>query len=93
LGRFVGGDGRESFGSSSGAIRSSCHADLRRELEAVASEVVALVDSIGGALTISDETPDSGYFAWDEIVRLDVMETHVAAPTDLFSGQPSPFVR
>jgi hypothetical protein len=41
----------------------------------VASEVVALVDPIGGALTISDETPDSGYFAWDEMARVDVMET------------------
>jgi hypothetical protein len=89
-----GGDVRDSFGSSSSAIRSPCDADLHRELEAVASsEVVALVDPIGVLLTINDETPDSGYVAWDEIARVDVMETHVEPPTDLFSGRPSPFVR
>jgi hypothetical protein len=87
----LGGDGRESFGSPSSAIRSPCDADLRRKLEAVVSEVAALVDPIGGALTISDETPDPGYLAWDEIARVDVMETHVELPTDLFSGQPPPF--
>jgi hypothetical protein len=61
--------------------------------QAVASEVVALVDPIGGALTVSDDTPHSGYSASDDIAHADVMETHVELPTDLFSGQPSPFVR
>jgi hypothetical protein len=86
-------DYETGLGSCSSAIRSPCDADLHRELEAVVSEVVALVDPIGGALTISDETPDSGYFASDEIAQADVMEIHVEPPTDLFSGQPSPVAR
>jgi ADP-ribose pyrophosphatase YjhB (NUDIX family) len=59
-------------------------------------QIVALnfeVEPIGGALTTSDETTDYGYFSWDEIARMDVMETHVERLTDVFSGQPTPFVR
>jgi ADP-ribose pyrophosphatase YjhB (NUDIX family) len=59
-------------------------------------QIVALnfeAEPIGGALTISDETTDYGYFSWDEITRMDVMETHVERLTDVFSGQPAPFVR
>ena len=58
--------------------------------------IVALnfeVEPVGGALTLSDETTDYGYFSWDEIIRMDVMETHVERLTDVFSGQPAPFVR
>lgn len=31
--------------------------------------------------------------SWDEMARMDVMETHVERLNDLFSGQPTPFVR
>jgi ADP-ribose pyrophosphatase YjhB (NUDIX family) len=58
--------------------------------------IVALnfeAEPIGGALTISDETTEYGYFSWDEITRMDVMETHVERLTDIFSGQPAPVVR
>jgi ADP-ribose pyrophosphatase YjhB (NUDIX family) len=59
-------------------------------------QVVALnfeVEPIGGALMISDETTDYGYFLWDEIAHMDVMETHVERLTDVFSEQAPPFVR
>jgi ADP-ribose pyrophosphatase YjhB (NUDIX family) len=59
-------------------------------------QIVALnfeVEPIGGALAISDETTAYGYFSWDEIRRMDVMETHVERLADVFSGQPGPFVR
>ena len=58
--------------------------------------IVALnfeAEPIGGTLALSDETTDYGYFSWDEIAHLDVMETHVERLTDVFSGQPLPFVR
>jgi ADP-ribose pyrophosphatase YjhB (NUDIX family) len=58
--------------------------------------VVALnfeVEPIGGTLAISEETTDYGYFSWDEIAHMDVMETHVERLTDVFSGQSPPFVR
>jgi 8-oxo-dGTP pyrophosphatase MutT (NUDIX family) len=59
-------------------------------------QIVALnfeVEPIGGVLAISDETTDYGYFSWDEIKRVDVMETHMEWLTDVFSGQSPPFVR
>jgi ADP-ribose pyrophosphatase YjhB (NUDIX family) len=58
--------------------------------------VVALnfeVEPIGGALMISDETTDYGYFSWDEMAHMDVMETHIERLTDVFSGEAPPFVR
>ncbi len=58
--------------------------------------IVALnfeAEAIGGALTISDETTEYGYFSWDEITRMDVMETHVERLTDIFSGHSVPVVR
>ena len=59
-------------------------------------QIVALnfeVEPIGGSLTLSDETTDYGYFSWDDIARMDVMETHVERLGDVHSGQPAPFVR
>jgi ADP-ribose pyrophosphatase YjhB (NUDIX family) len=59
-------------------------------------QIVALnfeVEPIGGTLTISDETTEYGYFSWDNMIRMDVMETHVERLRDVFSGQPAPFVR
>jgi hypothetical protein len=48
--------------------------------------IVALnfeAEPIGGTLTISDETTDYGYFSWDEMAHMDVMETHVERLTDV----------
>jgi ADP-ribose pyrophosphatase YjhB (NUDIX family) len=59
-------------------------------------QIVALnfeAEPIGGSLTLSAETTAYGYFTPDDIARLDVMETHVERLTDVFSGQPPPFVR
>jgi hypothetical protein len=59
-------------------------------------QIVALnfeAEPIGGTLTISDETTEYGYFSWENIARMDVMETHVERLRDVFSGQPVPFVR
>lgn len=58
--------------------------------------IVALnfeAEPTGGALTVSDETTAYGYYSWDEITQMDVMETHVERLTDIFSGQPIPVVR
>ena len=52
-----------------------------------------MVDPIGGTLMISDETTDYGYFSWDEMAHMDVMETHIERLTDVFSGEAPPFVR
>jgi hypothetical protein len=42
---------------------------------------------------IGDETTDSGYFAWDERARREVMATHVEPLADVCSRQPPPLVR
>ena len=58
--------------------------------------IVALnfeVEPIGGTLTLSDETTDFGYFSWEEMAQMDVMETHVERLTDIFSGRQPPFLR
>jgi ADP-ribose pyrophosphatase YjhB (NUDIX family) len=58
--------------------------------------IVALnfeAEPIGGTLTTSDETTAYGYFTWDDIAHMDVMETHVERLRDVFSGQSPPFVR
>jgi ADP-ribose pyrophosphatase YjhB (NUDIX family) len=59
-------------------------------------QIVALnfeAEPIGGTLTISDETTAYGYFSWDAIARMDVMETHVERLRDVFSGESPPWVR
>jgi ADP-ribose pyrophosphatase YjhB (NUDIX family) len=59
-------------------------------------QIVALnfeAEPIGGTLTISDETTAYGYFSWDVIGRMDVMETHVERLRDVFSGESPPWVR
>jgi ADP-ribose pyrophosphatase YjhB (NUDIX family) len=58
--------------------------------------IVALnfeVEPTGGTLSLSDETTDYGYFSWEEMARMDVMETHVERLTDIFSGRQPPFLR
>jgi ADP-ribose pyrophosphatase YjhB (NUDIX family) len=58
--------------------------------------IVALnfeVEPIGGSIATSEETTDYGYFSWDEMAHMDVMETHVERLTDVFSGRQPPFVR
>ena len=59
-------------------------------------QIVALnfeAEPVGGTLTLSDETTEYGYFSWEDMAPMDVMETHVERLTDVFSGQPAPFVR
>ena len=59
-------------------------------------QIVALnfeAEPLGGTLTLSDETTEYGYFSWEDMARMDVMETHVERLKDVFSGQPAPFVR
>jgi ADP-ribose pyrophosphatase YjhB (NUDIX family) len=59
-------------------------------------QIVALnfeAEPIGGTLTTSAETTEYGYFSWENIARMDVMETHVERLRDVFSGEPVPFVR
>jgi hypothetical protein len=51
------------------------------------------VEPIGGSIATSEETTDYGYFSWDEMAHMDVMETHVERLTDVFSGRQPPFVR
>jgi ADP-ribose pyrophosphatase YjhB (NUDIX family) len=58
--------------------------------------IVALnfeVEPIDGTLSLSDETTDYGYFSWEEMAQMDVMETHVERLTDIFSGRQPPFLR
>jgi ADP-ribose pyrophosphatase YjhB (NUDIX family) len=58
--------------------------------------IVALnfeAEPIGGSLSISEETTEYGYFSWESMAQMDVMETHVERLKDVFSGQPGPFVR
>ncbi len=50
-------------------------------------------EPIGGALGLSDETTEYGYFAADEIARMDVMDHHRERIADAFAGAASPFVR
>jgi ADP-ribose pyrophosphatase YjhB (NUDIX family) len=59
-------------------------------------QIVALnfeAEPVGGALALSDETTAYGYFSWDDMARMDIMETHVERLRDVFSGQPAPFIR
>jgi hypothetical protein len=48
---------------------------------------------LGGTLRLSEETTEYGYFSWEDIARMDVMETHVERLNDVFSGKAAPFVR
>ena len=48
---------------------------------------------VGGELTLSDETTEFGYFAIDELDRMDLMEHHVQRVRDAFQNLESTFVR
>ncbi len=51
------------------------------------------VEPIGGALGLSNETTEVGYFSADEIVRLDLLEHHRERVADAFADQETPFIR
>ena len=50
-------------------------------------------EAIGGTFPLSDETTVVGYFSWDDVTRMHVMETHVERLRDVCFGQPAPVVR
>lgn len=47
----------------------------------------------GGALGLSDETTDVGYFTQDEIADLDLMPNHIERIPDIFAEQTAAFIR
>jgi 8-oxo-dGTP pyrophosphatase MutT (NUDIX family) len=66
------------------------YADGRRH------QIVALnfeVKVIGGELGLSNETSEYGYFAPDEIERMDLMEHHRQRIADALAEQVAAFVR
>jgi ADP-ribose pyrophosphatase YjhB (NUDIX family) len=48
---------------------------------------------IGGTLGLSNETTAYGYFGLDEIVKMDVFETHQERIADAFAFQESIFIK
>lgn len=50
-------------------------------------------EPIGGALGLSDETTEVGYFTLDEIKNMDVMEHHPQRIHDALAGSPAAFLR
>ena len=50
-------------------------------------------EPIGGQLGLSDETTEVGYFNFDEIKKMDVMEHHQQRILDAFAGSQAAFVR
>lgn len=48
---------------------------------------------IGGALGISEETTEYGYFSLNEIASMDVMEHHLERIQDTFTAQTAAFIR
>lgn len=61
----------------------------RQQIVAVTFETLA----IGGALALSDETTEFGYFTADQIARMDVHEHHHERLADAFAHKTAPFVR
>jgi 8-oxo-dGTP pyrophosphatase MutT (NUDIX family) len=51
------------------------------------------VDAIGGELSLSDETTDFGYFAIDELDRVDLWEFNQDRIDDALIGADSAFIR
>jgi 8-oxo-dGTP pyrophosphatase MutT (NUDIX family) len=47
----------------------------------------------GGAVGLSDETTEVGYFSRTQIAALDLMEHHIERIEDAFAGQVAAFVR
>lgn len=59
-------------------------------------QVIALVFAaavIGGALTLTDETTEVGYFSRAQITQLDLVEHHHQRIADAFANVPAAFVR
>ena len=50
-------------------------------------------EAIGGALSLSDETTEYGYYAVDDLKNMDLMEHHLERIIDAHAGQEAAFVR
>ena len=50
-------------------------------------------ETIGGELCITDETTEVGYFSFEQMKSMDVMETSYERVEDALAGQESAFVR
>lgn len=48
---------------------------------------------VGGELRLSDETLENGYFSWQEIQHLDIIDNHRERIADAFARNPTTFVR
>ena len=48
---------------------------------------------IGGALTLTNETTEYGYFSPDSLGDMDIMEHHKERIADAFAGAATPFIR
>lgn len=60
------------------------------------AQIVALhfeVDVTGGALGLSDETSDFGYFSLEEMCRLDMLDGHKQRIVDTLARQCEAFIR
>ena len=59
-------------------------------------QIVALcfeAEPTGGTLGLSDETTAYGYYAKEEIARMDVVEHHLERIADAFADDPKPYIR
>lgn len=59
-------------------------------------QLVALnfaVEQVGGELRLSDETTEYGFFAWDELEAMDIIDPHVVRLRDVRAGGPEAWVR
>ena len=74
----------------------SCPHRLEASTDGKRDHMVGLnveAEAIGGTFPLSDETTVVGYFSWDDVTRMDVMETSVERFGDVSFGPPAPFVR
>jgi len=74
----------------------SCPHRLEESTDGNRDHIVGLnvgAEAIGGTFPLSDETTVVGYFSWDDVTRMDVMETPVERLRDVCFGQPAPVVR
>lgn len=59
-------------------------------------QLVALnfaVEQVGGELRLSDETTEYGFFGWDELDAMDIIDPHVVRLRDVRAGGDAPYMR
>ncbi|KAB8143475.1 NUDIX domain-containing protein [Chloroflexia bacterium SDU3-3] len=59
-------------------------------------QLVALnfvVEQVGGELRLSDETTEYGFFGWDELEQMDIIDPHVVRLRDVRAGGDAPYMR